>query len=297
MNGMINFLKPPGMSSAQAVSFVKWLIKEKIGHAGTLDPEAAGVLPLMVGRATKLFDYVTEDFKIYLAEIAFGCATDTQDAQGRVICRGQGPIPDADRVREELERMTGTLLQRPPMFSALKRNGERLYDLARKGQTVEMDARPVTIYRAELAGINGGDGYFIRVHCGKGTYIRTICHDLGERLGYPAHMRFLLREQAGAFKIDEAVTPEELKHLVAERPDGEGWLHAPDRFLSHLPRLDAGEEMAKMITNGVAVDIGAVPGAENVPEGSPARVYICGRLVCISVPERGRLRMRTMYNA
>ena len=277
MDGFINVLKPPGMSSGTVVAIVKRVTVQKAGHAGTLDPEACGILPVMVGRATRLFDFMVEKRKTYLAEIAFGTATDTQDAQGKVIEKGDN-YPTLTALRAVLPRFTGEILQTPPMYSALKVGGETLYKLALKGKAAEIPARPVLVERIDCLGETPRHGALIRVVCGRGTYIRTLCQDIGEALGCPAHMRFLLREQTGAFSLDTAVTVEELKSGAAE-----SCLLPMDAPLGHLPRFDVPERLRKKCLNGVKLPSGEWPG--NAPEGVFVRLYLDGELIGISRAE------------
>ena len=207
MNGFLNLLKPPGMSSGAAVACVKRLVGEKVGHAGTLDPEAAGVLPMMVGRGARLLNYFTDKSKRYIAEIAFAGATDTQDAQGTIVEPARG-VPERAEIEAVLPRFRGAIFQCPPAYSALKRDGVPLYALARRGEMVETKARPTTIDELTLCEQVSPDGYMLEVACAEGTYIRTLYHDIGQALGRPAHMRFLLRTRhgglAGAAAIREA---------------------------------------------------------------------------------------------
>ncbi len=268
MNGFINLLKPPGMSSGAAVAVVKRLTGEKVGHAGTLDPEAAGVLPIMVGRAARLLDYFPDKSKSYISEIAFAGATDTQDAQGTVIEEAKR-VPGRDEILAVLSQFRGDILQRPPAYSALKRDGVPLYELARKGIAVETKARPTVIHALELGEQTGPDGFMLSVDCGSGTYIRTLCHDIGQALGAPAHMRFLLRTRHGAFAIDSAVTIEEVI-AAGERKEIESLLLPMDFPLKKLPRLDVPERFWKLARNG-----GKLP-AELMPqtrENQHIRVY------------------------
>ncbi len=250
MDGFFNMLKPPGMSSGAMVNEIKYLTGERCGHAGTLDPEAAGVLPIMVGRATRLLDYFSGGGKEYIAEIAFAGATDTQDAQGVLIEKGRG-VPGEDEIAVVLPQFTGDILQCPPAYSALKRNGVPLYKLARSGRTVVTESRPTRVDSIRL--LRGeGDGFLIRVSCGGGTYIRTLCHDIGCALGRPAHMRFLLRTRVGAFEIGNAVTLEEMHKSRAEKRIEEHLL--PCEYpLSSFPRLDVPRENRKQAVNGVAL--------------------------------------------
>lgn len=287
MDGFLNVLKPPGLSSGAVVAMVKRVTGEKAGHAGTLDPEACGILPVMVGRATRLFDFMVEKRKTYLAEIAFGCATDTQDAQGKVIEKGTD-YPSAAELQAVLPRFTGDILQTPPMYSALKMGGETLYKLALKGKTAEIPARPIHVDSIDFLGETPRHGMLIRVVCGRGTYIRTLCQDIGQALGCPAHMRFLLREQTGAFTLETAVTIEELK-----AGDAPKHLLPLDTPLRHLPRYDVPARLHKLCLNGVRLRPDEWPG--DAPEGTFIRLYIDEKLIGISrVEAQGILTPRAV---
>lgn len=249
MNGFLNILKPPGMSSGAVVAVIKRLTGEKIGHTGTLDPEAAGVLPVMVGKATKLLDYIPDREKEYIAQLCFGVSTDTQDAQGK-------PIEVSDKVvsKKELEeilpKFIGEIDQCPPAYSAIKLNGKPLYALARQGKMIEGAARKTLIRSIEILDQPDENLFTIRVRCGRGTYIRTLCHDIGTELGYPAHMRYLLRTNSGFFHIENAVTLEEL----IDAPDKiEEHLLPLDQPLNEIPRFDLPDELKKPALNGVAL--------------------------------------------
>ncbi len=250
MLGVINFLKPPGMSSAQAVAFIKRLSGVKTGHAGTLDPEAAGVLPILLGRATRIADYLMGGRKVYLAEIAFGAATDTQDAQGRVTARAEG-CPDADALCRAFFRFTGSISQLPPQYSALKKDGIPAYKLAREGKQAALEARAAEIHRIDLIRRMPNRAYLLRVACGKGTYIRTLCHDLGAALGCPAHMRLLIREESAGLRIEDACTAEELQE--AGREGLSGFLTAPDEALGFLPRITVPAGLTNLLSGGVRI--------------------------------------------
>ena len=282
--GFLNVLKPPGMSSAAVVGYVRRRLGgEKVGHAGTLDPEAAGVLPLMVGKAARLFDYMQDKEKGYIAEVAFGCSTDTQDAQGAALDYGDR-YPDEQAIREALARFVGEGTQTPPMFSALKRDGQRLYQLARNGQSVALDARPVTVHSLELTRVTERHGAMLAIHCAKGFYVRTLCHDLGQALGCPAHMRFLLRTQSGAFTLDTAQTLEEL----ATKPIA---LLPMDVALAHLPTAEIPDRLDKPFRNGVPLAASALATA--LPEAAPFRMTRNGRLAAIGEARGGQIRVRT----
>lgn len=268
MNGFLNLLKPPGMSSGAAVAVIKRLTGEKVGHAGTLDPEAAGVLPIMLGRATRLLDYFTDKSKSYVAEIAFAGATDTQDAQG-VIVEPALRVPERAEIEEMLPQFTGVILQRPPAYSAVKRDGKPLYALARKGELVETQPRETEIRQLELGEKTGENGYMLFVDCGGGTYIRTLCHDLGQAMQAPAHMRFLLRTRAGSFRLEDAVTIEEAQ-AAAQAGTLAQMLLPLDYPLMDLPRLSVPPAYEKAARNGAKL-----PGAlmQSLPEGARCRIY------------------------
>ncbi len=271
MNGYFNIAKPTGMSSAAIVAVLRRLTGVKrIGHAGTLDPEAAGVLPVMTGKATRLFDYLADKEKEYVAVCAFGSATDTQDATGTVIERGEN-YPDRETFLHAAESLTGEITQTPSIYSAIKVGGRPLYLRARRGETVEVPQRMVRIESIELIRETENHGFEIRVRCGRGTYIRTLCDDLGKRCGCPAHMRSLIRTRSGAFSIDNAISPEEAKAL-AEKGKLAEYLLPPDYALRHLPRTDIPEKLARLVINGAKMPL--VLGTETMAEGEPVRIYL-----------------------
>lgn len=293
MNGIINLLKPPCMSSAQAVAFIKRLTGQKAGHAGTLDPEAAGVLPIMVGKATRLFDFLTEREKVYVAEVAFGVSTDTQDATGMVLETSKS-LPSAQAVEDALPSLTGTLLQVPPSYSAIKRNGKALYEWARQGQQVEVEARPVEVHSIDYLSPVGHDGHLLRVRCGKGTYIRTLCHDLGALLKTPAHMRMLIREQSGRFGIEQAITLEELNACYSEGLREGEWLLKPEQAVDHLPTATANDGLLQRCLCGVPLEPVEYSLQRPLAEGEAIRVYCDGVFVGIYEQKENRLRIRLL---
>ena len=273
MNGFLNILKPPGMTSAAVVAVVRRMTGEKrVGHAGTLDPEAAGVLPIMVGKAARLFDYLVDKEKEYVAEAAFGVATDTQDATGRVIARGEN-YPDEAQLADAARQLTGDIWQRPSMYSAIKQDGKPLYARARAGETVEVPLRQVHVEAIELHGMRPDHGLLMTVRCGKGTYIRSICSDMGDLVGCPAHMRFLLRNRSGAFTLETAMTLEEAA-AYQQRGELQQHLLPLDMPLQHLPRVEVAPRLAKQVMNGVALPLRAAKGAEHLAEGQATRVYM-----------------------
>ena len=274
MNGYYNILKPTGMSSAAVVAVMRRLTGEKrVGHAGTLDPEAAGVLPVMTGKATRLFDYLADKEKEYIAVCAFGTATDTQDFTGNVIEEGD-LYPDRDTFLKAAEQLTGEIVQTPSMYSAIKVGGKPLYLRARRGETVEVPARTVRIDKIQLIQETPDHGFEIRVCCGRGTYIRTLCADLGRLCGCPAHMRSLTRTRSGVFGIADALTIEEAK-MLAEKGKLAEKLQPPDYVLGHLQRTDIPVKYAKMVENGAKLPV--LPDMEKIAEGDPVRIYLRGR--------------------
>jgi tRNA pseudouridine55 synthase len=293
MNGFFNVLKPPGMTSSQVVGAVRRLINgEKAGHAGTLDPQAAGILPVMAGKAARLFDYLVDKRKTYVAEIAFGAATDTQDAQGRVIVKSEN-YPSREKVRAVLPDFTGEIMQAPPSFSAIKQDGRRLYDLARRGEMVETEPRPILVEDISLGRETDNHGMMLTIRCGKGTYVRTLCHDIGRAVGCPAHMRFLLRTQSGAFTLDTAYTLEELQKVKDEGRLNECLLPM-DMPLGHLHRVDVPGELESICRNGGPMLLTAFKNMGERAEDEPLRVYLHDAFMGIARRQGSSIMFRAM---
>jgi tRNA pseudouridine55 synthase len=277
VTGFLNLLKPPGLTSAQAVNIVRRRLGEKrIGHLGTLDPLAAGVLPLAVGQATRLIPYLPEHDKVYIAEAWFGLVTDTQDSSGRVLT--EAPVPEADPAAL-LQTFLGDQMQVPPMASALHHEGKRLYDLFRAGQEVERPARPIRIERIELKRWQRPRLLF-KVWCSPGTYVRTLCHDLGQKLGCGACMSFLLRTRSGAFEIEDAVALEEV---------GPSALTDANLALGHLLPLTLDGAQAVDVGHGRALEVPAPPGLVRLLDGE-------GRLLAVARSEGGRVHPQCVLN-
>ena len=273
MNGFFNINKPAGMSSAAVVAVMRRLTGEKrTGHAGTLDPEAAGVLPIMTGKATRLFDYLVDKEKEYEAVCAFGTSTDTQDATGTVLETGEN-WPDPETVREKAQELTGEIRQVPSMYSAIKVGGKPLYVRARKGESIEVPERTVMIHAIEVIGEAPDHGIRLRVRCGKGTYIRTLCNDLGKKCGCPAHMRSLLRTRSGVFTLDTALTPDEARALAAEGRLAERMI-APDAPIRHLRKVEIPGRFAKQAAAGAKIPAAGI--AEEADGSENLRVYLDG---------------------
>ena len=275
MNGFFNIHKPAGMSSAAVVAVMRRLTGEKrVGHAGTLDPEAAGVLPVMTGKAARLFDYLVDKEKEYETVAAFGSSTDTQDATGTVLETGDD-YPTPETVQEKAKELVGEIVQRPSMYSAIKVGGKPLYLRARRGETAEVPERTVQIYEIGILGEEPDHGVRLRVRCGRGTYIRTLCDDLGRKCGCPAHMRSLVRTKSGIFTLDQAVTLDEARELAAAGKLQEKML-PPDAPLQHMPKADFPKRLAKQIRNGCTLAADCLNG-QNIGEGETFRVYLEGK--------------------
>ena len=248
MDGFLNILKPPGMSSHDVVGAVRSILRMKrVGHGGTLDPAAAGVLPVAVGRATRLVEYLAASSKSYRAEILLGCATDSGDVMGRVTEeQSDVPMPSKEKLRKVLKGFLGKVIQRPPALSAIKVKGRKACDMARREIPVSVPQRQVEIYSVELLSVWAKEKkYLLDVECSKGTYIRTLCMDIGAELGIPAVLSFLLRTRAGDFRLADSCTLEELEAM------GEAALLAPDSCLSHIPIYELSENRIKAFCNGL----------------------------------------------
>jgi len=279
MDGILNINKPAGKTSYGVIAMVRRLTGERhAGHAGTLDPEATGVLPVCLGKGTRVVEFMMEAHKVYRADIELGVSTDTYDGEGKVTARGDATLITGEMLETALEGFRGDIRQVPPMYSALKHQGQPLYELARAGTIIERESRPVTIYGLSLLDWQS-PLVTLEIECSKGTYIRSLAHDLGEKLGCGAYMKTLVRTGYGVFNIGNAVTLEQLAE-AAGKGDMANYLQPIDSVLSHLPSLTvdaAGEE---------AIKTGSPPAIEtnNIPEASQkyCRAYSAdGRFLAI----------------
>lgn len=244
INGFINVLKPPGMSSHDVVSFIRRTYKlKKVGHAGTLDPAAAGVLPIAVGKATRLIEYMTDADKAYRAELTLGYSTDSGDTTGNIVKKSNFITPESNVITNVLDSFMGEIQQIPPMHSAIKINGTKLYDLARKGISIERPPRTITIKKISLIK-KSFDHFLFDVECSKGTYIRTLCLDIGVKLNIPSVMSFLIRTRVGGFKLDQASTLEEITK------DPLQVLQNIDVVLEHIPAVFLASNLAQAFKQG-----------------------------------------------
>jgi tRNA pseudouridine55 synthase len=266
MNGIIIVDKPEGWTSHDVVAKLRWVLKEKrIGHGGTLDPMATGVLPLFVGRATRAVEFMESADKEYIAGVRFGIITDTQDTTGQVLEEHKADIEENDIV-QALSGFLGESQQLPPLYSAVKVQGKKLYEYARKGREVERSPRSIKITEIEPLGYNDGkDEYRFRIVCSKGTYIRTICHDLGQRLGCGAAMSSLRRTRAGRYDISMAAGLDKIIE-AAESGGIDKYLRMTDSLFDIYPELTVSEEEERRIKNGADIAI------RNVDNGK-YRVY------------------------
>ena len=288
MDGFINVLKPTGLSSHDVVDIVRRIFKQKrVGHAGTLDPAAAGLLPVALGRAARLVEYMEGADKSYRAEIAFGYATDTGDVYGDVIESIPCPaLPLEEELRRVLGKFVGEIEQTPPAYSAIKVGGQRAYDLVRQGAAVEIPTRTVRIDRLELVHADAAHArILVDVDCAKGTYIRSLCTDIGAVLGLPATMRFLLRTRVGGFMLADSHTLEELAEVrETALCDPDTALDLPvyeldpqrvKAFYSGLStserRMELAEGCYRVYAEGVFLGIGRYDAAER--EMYPAKAF------------------------
>lgn len=283
MNGIIVIDKPKGRTSHDMVYFIRRMTGiKKVGHTGTLDPDATGVLPLCIGNGTKVSDMLLESDKCYRAELILGKTTDTQDLSGNVLEEKEVTSSEEEIVKAA-ESFVGEIEQIPPMYSAIKQDGKKLYELARKGIEVERKPRRVTINEITIVKIDKNT-VTIDVDCSKGTYIRTLCSDIGEKLGCGGCMGNLRRTKAGMFNIDESHTVEEIEKLKENGKLGDIILPVDSVFMKY-PKIQLNEKQVKSVTNGIRMTYKGV-------EGQTYRVYDNNNeFLCISKIEDGKLRL------
>ncbi len=290
MNGFINILKPSGMTSNYAVVGVRRLLPKgtKVGHMGTLDPAAAGVLPIGVGFSARLFDYVIEKEKEYICEVTFGVETDTQDAQGKIISKTSADVKERDLLKI-VPSFVGDIMQTPPAYSAVVKDGKKLYSIARSGGDATVPQRPARVESIEILDKTGENRFMMRVVCGRGTYIRTICHDMGAALGCGAYCSFLLRTRAGRFSLENSLR---LDELTQENMPGK--LLPADFPIEHMKRLTASRELRPIVRNGTPLVLESYEGGDGLEEGENARIYIENDFVGIGRAEEGMLRFSAL---
>lgn len=246
--GVLNINKPLGISSFEVVRKIKKLAGEKkVGHGGTLDPEASGVLPVCIGKATKAIDFIMKGEKEYIAKVKLGVVTDTYDREGKVLREGNVNFTEEEIIKA-IHKFEGSIDQVPPMYSALKQNGKKLYELAREGKEVYREPRNITIYSIDILSIDSPI-IEIKVRCSKGTYIRSLCYDIGEELGCGAMMWELKRTATGTFTIENSV---DLKELTESNISN--YIVSLDEIFNKFPKLVVNEKFERLILNGVTIN-------------------------------------------
>ena len=292
LHGVLVVDKTAGMTSAHVVARVKRVLNVKVGHTGTLDPMATGVLPLCLGQGTKLAAYLLAADKQYEAELELGATTDTLDAEGRVTARDPDAAAAVDeaRLRAALDAFRGDISQVPPMYSAIKHKGKRLHELARAGTEVEREPRPVRIDRLELTGFTPPRARF-SVACSKGTYVRVLAADLGAALGCGAHLTALRRTRSGRFDLSAAVPADEITPALASAR-----LISCADALDHLPGQTIPPEKLGAIANGQRLPWAAVAGKRPAPSGTCRLLTPSLELLALVRVEEGRLRFERVFS-
>lgn len=277
MDGIINVYKEAGFTSHDVVAKLRGILgQKKIGHTGTLDPMATGVLPVCCGKATKVCELLADRDKTYQAVCQLGIVTDTQDMTGTVLEENSARNITEEEVKAAVSSFLGESMQIPPMYSALKVNGKKLYELAREGKTVEREARPITISKIDILRMNLEEQVFsLEVTCSKGTYIRTLCHDIGQKLGVGAALQNLVRTRVGNFMIGNALTMEEIERMVSE--DRDAFLRQlvlVDSLFEGCEKVQVKESCAKKLANGnILKQSFLIPKTVFPKDGSDCLVY------------------------
>lgn len=289
VNGWIVLDKPVGMTSTFAVSAVRRLLNaKKAGHAGTLDPLASGILPLAFGEATKTVPYVVDGEKAYTFTVRWGEETDTDDSDGRVVASSEKRPSEAD-ILAHLPNFTGTVMQVPPRYSAIKVDGERAYDLARDGEEVELKARPVEIHELRLVAHDAGSATF-EAECGKGTYVRAIARDLGRALGCLGHVTALRRTRVGPFTLDDSTPWAELDGAPEAAMQA---LLSVEGGLTELPCVVVSRDQATRLRRGQAI---ILRGRDAPAEGGPVYAACSGVVIAVGMVEKGELVPSRVFN-
>ncbi len=267
MDGIIIINKSKGCTSHDVVYKVKKLLKEKVGHTGTLDPNATGVLPLLVGKGTGLSQYLINHNKKYVATIKLGEKTDTADVEGKVIdeCVVDDSVFDSERINMVLKKMIGKQKQCPPMYSAIKVNGKKLYEYARSGKVVDIPEREIEIYDLQLVNFDSINKLIMfEVFCSKGTYIRTVCEQLAENLGTVGYMKELNRTMVGEFKIEDSVTIEELEDNISNKKFFDEHFISVEHFFMGSVKLNLDKRKLNLFLNGVKLECDITDGLVRV---------------------------------
>ncbi len=283
INGVIIINKEQGFTSHDVVAIMRKVLgTKKVGHTGTLDPQATGVLPVCVGKGTKVSDMLTNSDKEYVARVRLGTTTDTEDIWGEVLTSADCSHITLDMVKNVASEFTGEIEQIPPMYSAVKIDGKKLYEYARSGTQVERKSRKVTIHSIDIEGFDSGE-FTMRVSCSKGTYIRTLCADIGEKLGVGACMSGLIRTRSSVFTLDMARAIDEVKEIASKGEVG-GLIIPVDALFTELPEIRLNDDYTAKILNGMFL---------SVPHGEGEyRVYSAkGEFICVGKVEDGLLKI------
>ena len=282
MDGILNINKPVGMTSHDVVARVRKLLKQRrVGHTGTLDPLASGVLPICIGQGTRVAEYLSESGKAYLADIVFGTVTDTYDAEGTILRTTDTTNLTLPQIEEALPQFLGEQMQVPPRYSAIKLQGQPAYKRARAGEEIALEPRPVIISRLDIHAWQPLQPrrLTLAVECSKGTYIRSLAYDLGERLGYGAHLAALIRTRSGPFSLSESITLEQLAE-AAEVGNVAAYLHPIDSALQQYPALRLDAATTERVLHGNAFHCQEYSGQT---PAALARVYdAAGQLLAIA---------------
>ena len=270
INGIVNVYKEKGYTSFDVVAKMRGIMhQKKVGHTGTLDPDAEGVLPVCLGKATKVCELLTDKDKIYETTMLLGVETDTQDISGQIINSADVKV-DEIQIKNTINSFVGKIMQVPPMYSALKINGQKLCDLARKGITVERKAREIEIYSIDILDIKIPE-IKMRVHCSKGTYIRTLCNDIGMKLGCYACMKELLRTKVSVFSVNDALKLSEIEKAVSD--NSYEFIYPIDLVFDTYPKVFAKEEADNFIKNGNKLNKAMISNFEDTAFDSLVRLY------------------------
>ncbi|HCC06698.1 MAG TPA: tRNA pseudouridine(55) synthase TruB [Clostridiales bacterium] len=297
INGIINIYKEKGYTSHDLVMKVRKILwTKKVGHAGTLDPDAEGVMTVCIGKATKVIEYMVEKDKEYVATVKLGVTTDTQDITGKVITECEVPHLDKPHLLEVMNAFMGEYMQMPPMFSAIKINGKKLYELAREGKEIERETRKVYIREIELTKIVSYDEFEIRVVCSKGTYIRTLCHDIGQVLSCGACMKTLLRKRVGRFSLADCIKLEDLSNdkLLSEK-----LINIEDIFEKY-EKIYVDELGEKTLLNGAKINLKNIRNNAIIETSNFYRVYdttekFIALYKCIEEEDEKLLKVEKMF--
>ncbi len=270
VNGIVNVYKEKGYTSFDVVAKMRGIMhQKKIGHTGTLDPDAEGVLPVCLGKATKVCELLTDKDKIYEATLLLGVETDTLDISGKVLNEAAVEVSE-EQICEAIHTFVGEIMQVPPMYSALKVNGQKLCDLARKGITVERKARPVHIFSIDILEINIPE-VKIKIHCSKGTYIRTLCDDIGKKLGCYGCMKDLIRTKVSAFELVDSLKLEEIENMVMA--ENFAFVRQVDSVFESYASVYANSMADKLIKNGNKIPVSFISNIENIDLNKDVRLY------------------------